>query len=182
MKRIFLIVILATQVASLSYGAIDSAPNETVYRGGAAVNNIEKNGDVGVGIMLGTTPGITGKVWLSETEAVQVGLGLQSTNTAAIADYIWNWRDAFRSLSNSSFAKSLVPYIGLGGIGVWGGNTAFFNRDTGTFGFGFRLPVGLEYLPRFLPVGVFAEIDPGFGVAPTTFSFFQADVGARFYF
>ena len=75
-----------------------------------------------------------------------------------------------------------MPYLGVGLIGGFGGNTNFFYHNTQTFGLGARVPIGVEFIPRGLPLGIFAELDPGIGFVPDGFTFFEANIGGRYYF
>ena len=45
-----------------------------------------------------------------------------------------------------------------------------------------RIPLGAEWNPRSAPIGVYAELAPGIGLAPGTFGFVEGGIGARFYF
>ena len=132
--------------------------------------------------MLGEPMGVTGKYWLSNTHAIDAGLGLSFTNyTALLSDFLWHAPTAF---SNPEF----VPYLGVGAIALFNNSTAnrrgFFNNDSGThdFAFAVRIPLGAEYLPHKVPLGIFAEIVPGLGIIPGIFGLIEAETGARFYF
>ena len=139
---------------------------------------------VGLGLILGEPSGVTGKFWTSKTNAVDAGLAYSFNSFVLIyGDYLWHF---FNALENAPSAKDVAPYVGVGG--------AFFissesNRkseslftDSGSVGLGLRIPLGLEWTPSSVPIGVFLEIAPGIGFIPSTYGFFQGGIGVRYYF
>lgn len=141
--------------------------------------------------MLGEPTGLNLKYWLSGTRAAQFGLTYSFGNYLGIlGDYLFHFKTALSKMSGGSISSEFVPYVGVGGELFF--NTAsyappgnhFFEGSTGTnsSALGIRIPLGVEFLPRELPVGISLEIVPGVGVIPTFFGFFQADVSVRYYF
>ena len=149
------------------------------------------SGNLGLGIMLGEPTGLTLKNWLSSTRAFDLGVTYSFGNYfAVLGDYLFHFPGAFSSSARSDVANDFVPYLGIGAIAFFdtGSNgierNGFFRRnDLGSsVGLGVRIPLGLEFLPRSAPIGIFAEIVPGLGVIPSTFGFIEGVVGGRFYF
>jgi hypothetical protein len=129
--------------------------------------------------MFGEPTGLTLKSWTTSHTAFDVGFTYSFSNfVELLGDYLWHF-----PITRSEF----IPYLGLGG-------EVFFDisdseRD-GRFvrggtrsnaGFGVRIPLGLEFLPHRVPVGVFGEVVPGLALAPGVFGFVEGDVGLRFY-
>ena len=128
----------------------------------------QKAGDAGVGVILGNPTGVTGKVFLDGSQAVDLGLGV-STHFTAYGDYLchgWN------VLPQPAEGK-LPVYIGLGAQ-----VRAFHDAELGI-----RTVVGIAYwLPRN-PVEIFCEIVPVFRVAPRDEGVgLDGVLGLRYYF
>lgn len=87
----------------------------------------------------------------------------QNGNTAVGVDYLWHFRNGVADVTNIKNSSSFIPYIGVGLISAFGSDTQFFNRNTENFALAARLPLG-------------------FGFVPTTYTFINADIGARYYF
>lgn len=177
-------VLIGVSVLVLWLSGLQVFAQETsIYKRPAAVDNITKTNDIGVGLNAGTANGVNAKYWMSEHTALAASAAFSQNNTALALDYLYhfrNWSETYPQASNV-----IAPYGGLGVITAFGsGTNQYFNTSvsgsTGTGGL--RVPVGIEYLPHAVPVGVFAEIDPGLGVTPATYGFFQAEVGGRWYF
>jgi hypothetical protein len=150
----------------------------------------------GVGVMLGDPTGLSGKAWVSRTNAIDVGLGAyawgppgdcvrrgpdpgicahgwdQST-ISVHADYLWESK-----ITEGRIAQ-LDWHIG-------GGARAFFVSGScvgDCWELGARAPVGLDLTfqqPTFLEV--FLELAPAFYVVPVAFLSFEGALGVRGYF
>jgi hypothetical protein len=150
-------------VARSSYSA--SRPSSTA-----------SSGSTGLGVMFGEPTGLTLKHWLNSSNAVQFGLTYSFNNYFAImGDYLWHF----------STHSEFTPYAGIGAeifFNTADGYSQRFRRDdTGSVDFAARIPLGVEWLPRKAPLGVFAEIVPAIGLIPGIYGFVQADIGVRFY-
>lgn len=175
------ITILGLQASSQVFADV----GENKVRIAEDLKNTDKLGDVGFGFMVGSTSGITAKFWTNDVNAFDVGVGFQNAYAAFMSDYLWHWRKAFPHSENKDLGRSFVPYLGvgfIGGFGGFGGYTNSFYQTSQNFGFGARVPIGMEYMPRSLPIGIFAELDPGVGFIPDGFTFFAANFGGRYYF
>ena len=84
-----------------------------------------------------------------------------------------------------SSAHKIVPFLGAGLLSSFGNATSdnrIINHSDESFDLAVRMPIGIEYLPGSVRVGIFGEIGLGFGFIPSAFTFATADVGARYYF
>jgi hypothetical protein len=148
-----------------------------------AVSADSKTGNLGVGFILGEPTGLTAKYWMERSGAVDFGLAF------SIQNYFLFYSDYLKHVplkSRSSFVSHLNPYIGIGALAafVTGSRTSsdpFFRKD-GDFGFGVRIPLGVEWTPAEVPLGVFVELVPGIFVFPATSGFLSGGIGARYYF
>ena len=144
---------------------------------------------IGLGVALGDPTGIVGKVWVSQTNAVDFGLGFQH--------YGWRRCDtnglrcdyAYREFSmnvdylwQSNLVKGPLQldwHIGVGGrLYSFGGD----NRYEHDFDLGVRMPVGLDFMfhnPNFLEV--FVEIAPALLILPLYVDL-EGALGVRLYF
>ncbi len=140
----------------------------------------------GLGIVLGEPTGLSAKYRFSSHQAVDFGLGYSFNSFVFVfSDYLFHFPALFGK--PHPFVAQLSPYIGVGGIFM--GSTHSGRRDGRYFtsggasaGLGLRIPVGVEWLPSVPTLGVFVELVPGIGIVPSTFGFFEAGIGARYYF
>jgi hypothetical protein len=150
----------------------------------------------GVGVMVGDPTGLSGKAWLSRTNAIDVGVGAyawgppgdcvrggpapavcahgwdQST-ISVHADYLWE----------SKIVEGRVAQLDWH---IGGGARALFVSGpcvADCWDLGARAPVGLDLTfqqPTFLEV--FLELAPAFYVVPVAFFSFEGALGVRGYF
>ncbi len=139
-----------------------------------------------VGIFLGNPTSLVGKHWISNKAAVQGGLAFDLSDYVLIyGDYLLHYPSAIRT--SEPFLNSLIPYIGVGGVFVVTTDDRrkkdrYLDKDSGSVGLGFRLPLGLEWKGTDPSIGVYVEVSPGISVIPETSALFMGGVGARFYF
>ena len=127
----------------------------------------QQSGDFGAGVILGNPTGATAKLWLTDSQALDAGLGF-STGLALYGDYLWH---SWKVLPQPSQGK-LPVYLGLG---------AQF-RTVSPNEFGLRTVAGIAYwLPRN-PVEIFFEVVPVFRLSPRDSVGLDAGVGLRYYF
>jgi len=136
--------------------------------------------DIGIGLVAGSAPGLTAKIWTRPTTALDLGLGLGlgsvacsehfnpcGRRTSFNADYLWQ--------SGHNSLDLLGVHIGLGAR-VW-----FWDYGGGRSSFEIapRMPIGLDlYLFKWLEI--YAEVAPSVLFNPTDF-FIEGAVGARIY-
>ncbi len=153
-------------------------------------SNLNKTGDVGIGVILGTPTAFNIKFWNAETLATNLNLSMASGDLAIMADALWHFRRTYSDDPAVDRPAVFAPYIGVGLMAVFD-TTSDSRQDRPLYkrtnnedgvGLGGRVPIGLEFLPEAQRFGIFAELAPGAILSPTYFSFFQAGVGGRYYF
>lgn len=144
--------------------------------------------DFGLGIALGSPTAITGKVWMTNSEAFDFGLAYSSRDYVLVyGDYLLHATNLFGS--SSELSNRLTSYIGIGlGVYSWDRNyyyedrPAGWRRKEGDVGVYARIPLGLEWTPRSPSLGVFVELVPGISVIPSIDAIINAAIGIRYYF
>jgi hypothetical protein len=135
---------------------------------------------IGVGLVAGSAPGLTAKIWTSPISALDLGFGFGlghfacnprfnpcGERTSFNADYLWQ--------SGHGRNDTLGLHLGLG--------ARFWFYDYGNGGsdlqIAARLPIGLDlYLFHWLEA--YGEITPSLAFDPNDF-FFEGAIGARIY-
>ena len=124
----------------------------------------------GIGVILGEPTGLSGKVWLSRHEAVDMGLAYSFRDKGYFhihGDYLWHFPDVIQS------TERFPLYAGIGGRLAAG-------RGSGIFGV--RIPLGVAFWPRSAPIEIFLEAVPILDLAPATELSGNGGIWARFYF
>lgn len=124
----------------------------------------------GAGIIIGAPTGLSGKLWLSSKNAVDMGLGYSLGRRSALyihADYLFHIQNVFNS------TEKLPVHYGIG--------LKLESRD-GEAGLGVRGVIGLNWIPRDVPAEIFFELAPVFHLFPSTSLGLDGGVGARYYF
>ena len=151
----------------------------------------------GLGAVVGDPTGLSGKMWIGSTNAIDLGVGFYGYgyrggcfrdrngvpicdrryghgSTSVHLDYLWESK-----LIESKGKVQLDWHIGAGGrVFFLGDPCAFDCWDVGV-----RAPIGLDLTfnqPSFLEV--FAEIAPVFYFAPAAFLALEGGLGVRGYF
>ena len=150
----------------------------------ASTAPISSPGRFGLGAVFGEPTGLVGKYWLSRAKALDAGLAYSFGSFILMyGDYLQHFPGAIHG--KEEFLRELVPYVGIGATVFIAGSgrskDTYFDRGS-SFGFGARIPLGLEWQSSHAPIGVFLEVAPGIGLAPSVFAFVQGGLGARFYF
>ncbi len=147
--------------------------------------NVLANGrGIGAGVAFGDPTAITAKYWVDSESAYDAGLAFLTDRYMLVyGDYHYHLNDLFKR----GPAQELSPYIGVGAIvaistGSRSSKRKFLGESNGDLGIAARIPVGIEWLPKRVPIGVFGELVPAISVIPETVGFFQGSVGARYYF
>ena len=128
----------------------------------------------GLGLFLGEPTGLTLKGFLADNHALAGYLSWDFTDDAftAAVDYQFHGDAWFRNR-----VVALGGFIGLGGkIGVHE-NKRHDNPIVGV-----RVPLGLWFQFKKLPLELTLEIVPGVGLAPSTRADVDGGLGLRFYF
>lgn len=129
----------------------------------------------GIGAVIGDPTGISAKMWLSKTTAVDGAFAWSMSGPTAIhvqSDYLIH--------ELSLFHLGTLPmnlYYGAGGrISTYSGS-----NKTG-LGLGARAPLGVTYQFKRQPVELFGEIALVLELTPATAAFFNIGIGGRYYF
>lgn len=134
----------------------------------ASAAGAQEAGRMGVGLLLGYPTSATAKYWITDTRAVDAGVGA-SEGLTLHADYLWHW---WRVVPGPRKAK-LGYYLAAGGR-----IEAKSDAD-----FGIRTMAGLSYWPGFKrPLEVFVEVGPVLRLAPVARGTVDGGVGLRVYF
>jgi hypothetical protein len=124
----------------------------------------------GLGVVLGEPTGVSAKLWLGQTSAIDGVVAWSFANNPSVtfhADYLFHFFDVF------SLKEGRLPlYVGIGG-------TISIAPEPD---FGVRFPVGVTYLFDTAPLDVFLEVAPIFLFFPATTFDFSGGIGIRFYF
>ena len=133
----------------------------------------------GLGVIVGSPTGFTGKMFLARKSAIQVNAGwslLGDVGLHITGDYQFLFPGVIRD-ENGVALNNIVPYFGIGGRLRLKKNE---QTDETDFHIGLRLGGGIEYLiDRF---GIFLELYPGVDFMPETDFAFEGGLGFRFYF
>jgi len=132
---------------------------------------------IGVGFILGDPSGLTAKAFLGDNDAVDIGVG------PGARDGFYLYGDYLRHFGNVFPVPELALYLGFG--------AGLHNRDRDDRGRGddddensleARLPLGIEYTVRRVPLGVFLELAPALEVIPDFDFHLRGGLGVRYYF
>jgi hypothetical protein len=140
----------------------------------------------GAGFVLGDPTGLSGKLWMSKSTALDFGLAFSFNDYFLFfMDHLWHFPGALGR--SSTFASQLYPYGGVGGLLAVSTNSNLkdrhFFRDRDSFtALGIRAPIGIEWLPSHPSLGIFIEIAPGIFIIPGTAGLITGGIGARYYF
>lgn len=147
--------------------------------------NLVKTNDFGLGAKWGAVTGINFKYWTAEHIAWDATLASSDNNTILGLDYLVHFREATTGWFDNRYVKNITPYAGVGILASTGenkSNNQLFNHEKSEVNGALRIPLGVEYLPTRLRIGLFAELGLGLAVAPNSFTFATADLGGRYYF
>jgi hypothetical protein len=137
----------------------------------------------GLGIIIGAPTGLSAKLWTSNTNAFDAGLGWSmrddrfgnrndyyyGRNRVHIhVDYLWHAWDVIHS------SDRFPLYYGIGGRINSGDGYESSLAIRGVF--------GIAWMPRDTPIDVFLELVPLFQLSPASGFGIDAGFGARYYF
>jgi hypothetical protein len=187
-RTLTLILVLGLGTLAVSTGNAEARPRPK----GFGKSDFEANKTFGLGIMLGSPSGLSGKYFVGKSTAIDFGIGFIGCcrgrdGLHVHADFLWH----FKNLVHTE-PFELPIYFGVGG--------RFFNYDWdrrndpddhGT-AIGVRAPIGIAFDFNNVPLDIFVELvpvldlimdddDDGFHDDGLYFDFDGA-VGARYYF
>lgn len=124
----------------------------------------------GLGAIVGEPTGVSAKYWVSSRNALDAGLAWSFRHKGFFhlhADYLWHVP------LNVDVPQQFAFYVGIGGrLGIGSGSALL----------GARIPVGITWWPRDIPLDVFLEIAPVLDLTPATEFSANGGVGIRFFF
>lgn len=141
-----------------------------VLLSGATLSAAAQQKGFGLGIIVGEPTGISAKGWVSNTNAVDLGLAWWfhwQGNIHVHADYLWHFPNVVKS------TEHFVLYTGLGGRIAAG-------RGSGILGV--RIVGGFAWWARSIPLDVFVELAPILDLAPATELSANGGIGVRYFF
>ena len=128
--------------------------------------------DFGLGIIVGEPTGLSGKLWLSKTSAIDGAVAWSFEGEDAFhlhGDYL------LHSFNLIRVDKGKLPlYYGIGG------RIKFTEDDDARVGL--RIPVGLAYIFSGERVDIFLEIVPLLDLVPDTDFSLNGGIGVRYFF
>jgi len=135
-------------------------------------------GPFGLGIIIGDPSGLSGKLKLDGTHAIDGALAFSAVDDVLYvhADYLFHAAPLrAQGLSGHRF----TPYVGIGGfIGVI--DEGKKDRDTDS-AVGARVPLGIAWEPP-IPIDVFLEVVPLMRIVPETDAGLDVGLGVRYFF
>jgi hypothetical protein len=139
----------------------------------------------GFGIILGEPLGLTGKLWVSRENALQLHVGASYFGSPRLqVDYLWHL-DVFKSQIVKLIAGPGIGFgFGEGGSTFWykdRGRKYWYVHDDGDMGVAVRVITGINVIPRNTPIEIFFELGPNIGIIPDFGVGIDAGVGIRFY-
>jgi hypothetical protein len=146
-------------------------------------------GPFGLGIVIGEPTGLTAKYRMNSEQAFDIGLSFDVSHWFLIySDWLYHFPGGFGN--KAPFFQQTTPYIGIGGLLIFSNRDEWETRhwryysttSSSRTAVGVRIPLGAEWRAPSIPLGVFVELVPGLVIVPATDGFFQAGIGARFYF
>lgn len=125
----------------------------------------------GIGVMLGQPTGISAKLWISKTSAIDGGAAWNFKDEAmqVHADYI-------KHLNIFPLVTGKLPVYA--GIGV----TANVNKKGDEESYGIRVPLGITYFLPTASFDVFVEAVPVYVIRPESKVTLNGNVGVRYFF
>jgi hypothetical protein len=179
--------LLALALVALAAAPADAKRNRKFGSGGG---DFSSNGTFGLGLELGSPSGVNGKYFLTESTALNFGVGWirdryyydHRDGVHLYIDHLWH---PFVLARADAFQLPL--YVGIGGR-LWSFDDRY-NRDFEDDGFalGARVPLGIAFDFNDIPLDVFIQLT---FVADIIFGYrddraglhLEGSVGARFWF
>lgn len=180
-------LVMAFAVATRAY-----AGERNLVKAGRGPSSVEidRTGQTGLGLLLGTAGALSGKHWLTGRGAFDLGFEFFDRPWhVAYGDFLWHVPGLFGR--GSRFGRESALYFGAGtGVGFWtredrcGRWRCTWSPSASGTGTGFfvRAVVGTEWYPTHTRFGVFGELAPSRMYYPSSGSTFDVTVGARYYF
>lgn len=129
---------------------------------------------IGAGFILGDPSGLTAKIFMGKSDAIDIGIGESADDLYIYADYLRHFHGVFP-------INELVFYLGVGaGFHDWEKDRKDDHEEENRIDV--RIPIGLEYTFTKVPVGIFLELVPALRIIPDVDFDIRGGLGARYYF
>jgi hypothetical protein len=151
----------------LAFECVALAASPVAPRSGAS-----KPGLFELGLNLGEPTGVSAKLWLDRTSALE-GIAAWAFTQGAFAlsvDYLLNFSDAIKVET-----EVFTPFVGIGGV-------VRFSSRTADVQVGIRIPLGILYAFRDVPLEISLDIVPGLNLFPDTTLLAMGGIGIRYCF
>jgi hypothetical protein len=141
--------------------------------------------NLGVGVLLGDPSALSGKYFMGPNSAIDGGISFGHHELVVFADVLKHFPGKLGN--QNAFVSSLNPYVGVGPLLAFSDGDNDHNHhvipnDDDDYAIGGRIPIGVEWVDKEIPVGVSLEIAPGAVILPDTNAFIQGGVAVRYYF
>ena len=126
----------------------------------------------GIGVIIGEPTGITGKYMIDNNNAVDAGIGWETSGDNELhiyGDYLFHLYDVI------NVPKGKLPIY-------FGGGARWVSRENKDDKLGLRIPIGVEYLFEGVSLGAFVELVPVLNLTPDTEFDLEAGTGIRYFF
>ena len=134
-----------------------------------------RDGELGLGVMIGNTTSINGKFWTQSNGGLDLAVG-GTVNKEGMAQLSYVGNIIAPLSAEPRFLSETTLYFG-GGAGVG------FNREIDHIkrknDYYIRAPLGVAWMPNRTPVDIFAEVAPTYIFEPTGVFSFVGNVGGR---
>ncbi|MFH0882910.1 MAG: hypothetical protein V2A56_07980 [bacterium] len=138
---------------------------------------------LGLGVMIGNPDGLVAKYWITDTIALDAGLGAYVGGTSTDAN--GNKKNEGTIVRfhgdilfhNLNWIESTEEFPVFYGAGVYLSSGGGIDKI-----FGIRAVLGLAYIVQQAPLDLFFELSPVMQLNPTTGIGMGASMGARYYF
>lgn len=138
-------------------------------------NSFSQDKGFGLGFMIGDPTGISGKAWVSSSNAIDFGVGWAFVGGKHDKDmfslhvtYLFHFPNAIQS------SARLPLYIGIGG--------RLKAHEGSSTNIGVRGAFGIEWWPSGIPLDIFLEIAPIFTLVQETGFDIDGALGIRYFF
>lgn len=135
----------------------------------AVPTQARNGGDFGLGVQVGEPVAVAGKLWMGQTNALDMAFGFSARNDWILlqADYLWHHYNVIPVKSGE-----LPLYYGMGATVVASGDPAI----------GIQGVLGIAYHFPAAPLDIFLDLSPGAIIIPEPDENFGVALGMRFYF
>ncbi len=135
----------------------------------------EASNTFGIGFILGDPSGFTAKYFISGNDAIDAGIGPSGRDGFYLyADYLRHFRTLFP-------VSELSLYVGAG-LGLHEHDEESKHHKEDEVSLEARLPLGIAYTFRQVPIEVFLELAPALECIPDIDFDLRGGLGARYYF